>query len=330
MVRVGNPLETGFFLAMVLLCIVLLASPYYLLSPLPPLALLAGVLFSRYPAVPFYMIVFLIPFGAYRDIGGVKIHWLLGGALILILAVRFLVEKQLPKTLNSRLWIWIFLYLLSGTLATLFSPYRELAIHNLLLTLIGFVYFSFTLLLVDGKGYRQVLPGVLVWSISLSSLLAALGQLFGISLFAQPVGTGFTRATGGALDPNNLSLMVIFAIPLLIYWTVHAAHIWERIGAILLIAINLAAIVSTYSRGGLLILCFAGLVVLLEFLPKLRPIHVGLVLAGVTAAGAVALITVPDTYWARQATLGKGEDFSLQRRTSYVGVAWEAFKERPL
>lgn len=305
----------------------LLTTPYYWAAPLLPIGLLGGLLLLRRPEFAFYLIIFLIPFGAYRQLGGaVKIDWILAGTALIAVAAQAVVTRQLRPTVRQKFWVAWFALFACYLLSTLYSPFKETAQHNIVLLAVGTLFLFLAMSLIGFKGYVKHLPNVVIFSVSAGSLLAVIGFAFGIELFAD--GGGFTRGTGVSKDPNNMALMVIFTAPLLVDRIVHVKRF--RIMYVLMFFINTGALISTYSRSGLLVYLLTLTMIAWHFRRLIQPQHIGLALAGVFMTGLLAAVTVPTSYWERQLSVVKGQDFAMQRRTSYLEVGKEAFLLSPV
>ncbi len=338
----GKPqprLEQGVLLIFALVtvlatCLVLLTR-WYGYAPLVGMALLAGLFLWEHPALAYGGVVFLIPFGAYRALlGGMRLHWLLAGFLLVQVVARMVVTKTLPPGLRpGRVWSWLGVYLLLSLLATLLSPYPAVAGRTLLLLVVALVFIGLSQVMIDRKAYGRIIPRVLIGSVSLGSLLSLAGSLLHLGWFAEsafaPEAT-YTRGVGGALDPNNMSLMIIFVMPLLVHTWVQARTKRGRLVWSVLLLLNLGGLIITYSRGGLLIFGLALLLISIEYGHYIRPHYLGLVLwALIGMLGAVWFLVPPD-YWQRQKTLASSHDFSVQRRLSYLQVGLAAVKAHPL
>lgn len=328
----GQPIQSIVYFMVVAVTVSLLATPYYKFSPLPAIALAGWFIAIRWPQFIFYLILFMIPFGAYRTLGdGVKLHWILAFVLMLIILLQSLVQKQFPDNLNARLWRWLGLFFLIAVISMLFSPYRETAVHNLILIAVAFLFFAISLVMLTEDNFELVLPRVIVWSVSIGSFLAILGFTFNIHLFAEHVDAGsFKRGIGGSLDPNNLSLMAVFALPLLAHWMFHAENARTRLVALLLTIVNLGAVVSTFSRGGFLVLLATIGLIIWNDRHMIKTRNIGLLVASMMAIVLAVILLVPGSYWERQKSLVDGKDFALERRTSYLMVGWSALKTHPL
>lgn len=320
----------------VLVSAVLLATPQPALALLPGLAIAGILLVDRYPAAFFLAIVALIPFGEFRTVEGslgfVRIHWIIGILLVLLTFLHSLPDRRLRQRLRSNLWLPVIALLAAQTMAALFSPYPGTAYTNVALTAAAYVFMAVGIVFLPRLHiYRRALPRVLVGSVSAGSLLAVLGFFFGVSLFAEKVTPGdFRRGVGGAPDPNNMSLMVIFVLPLLVHWLIHARRLPGRLAAGGLMFINIMAIVTTFSRGGALIflLTMAGLG--MEYRHRLRARSVGPAATVLAILAGLALWFAPPDYWQWQHSVVEAEDSAMQRRASYLLVALDAFQQRPV
>ncbi|GAB0148179.1 MULTISPECIES: O-antigen ligase family protein [Marichromatium] len=331
----ANPLWGGFIVLMVVATLLPLWTPWPALALLPGVALGALVLLGRAPSWGLYAIVFLIPFGNFRQLGGpladVKIHWVLALVLLVVLALRLLREQQAVGLLRSNLWPWWGLFLAVSLFSTLWSAYPLEAGQQVVLTLVAMAFFALVLVFLDAHALVRQLPVVIVASVSLGSMFALIGYLFGVSWFAIEVGDDFTRSTGVTSDPNNLAMLIIFVLPFVVFWLAHGRRPLVRLAALVLLAINLGAMVVSFSRSGGLVTALLLATLLVVNARGLRPRHLGLLFAGGAMALLVALLLVPQGYWERQATLTASDtDRSINRRASYLVVAGDAFEQRPL
>lgn len=318
------------------------ASVAMLATPRPELALVPGLVMlfiyfvSRNMELGYMAIVFLLPFAAYRNIAGaeyLRLHWILAFCLIIFLGLRMVVEKGRPLGLRSSLWPWLLPYFSVSLVTALYSDYPQLAMKNVVLQAVSYVFIALGIILVSRRGFAHTLPRVLVASISIGSLFAALGFYLNIPWFAEKVdGGGFKRGLGVTTDPNSLSLMILFVTPFLARMLIWLKKKRYRLLALCLICINMLALVTTYSRGGVLLLTVLCLGIAATYIHLLSPRYLGLILAlaGFLVVGALAVI--PQSYWERQASLyTPGEkDLSLKRRFSYLIVGWERFVDSPI
>lgn len=305
-----------------------LASPWYWLAFVPALAVLGGLAMVRYPVLAYLAILFLIPFGAYRELlGALKLDWILAAGVLLVIAVRVLVERRMPPGLRSPLWVWLGLLLGVYLFSTLGSGYRVTAMENLMLLVTALMFVGISLAMVDLRAFAQQLPTTIMISVSIGSVLAVYGYMTGSVLFADE---GFVRGTGASGDPNNLALMVLFSLPLYVNALVHGRGLARRLAVAAMLAVNLAALVTTYSRSGLLALLILLLLLGWEYARYLRPRHIGILLLGISGAVVAAGLLIPGEYWERQFSIVQGQDFAMQRRTSYLTIGWEAFRAEPV
>ncbi len=313
----------------------LLTGPYYYLSPLP--ALFAAVLFVifRYPSAAFYAIVFVIPFGAFRGLSGeygfLKIHWILGFFLVLLIFCRMVMWKRLPAWLSSPLWPWLGGFFAVAVISASFSRYGMVGWREIPLLAAALGFMAVTMVFVSDRGFQHILPAVLVWSISLSAFFSTLGYVGNIDFFAEKITSGsFKRGTGGTYDPNNLALMILFSLPFLAHYMVMAKRPVVRFLCLGVFLLNLLGLALTFSRGGALVGLFTLLGILVVHRRRMRPKTLGIAVGLVLLTVLVVLMMVPPSYWQHQKTLTHFDrDKSLGLRTAQLLVGWDAFKARP-
>lgn len=312
-----------------------LATRHYLLGLLPGLAVLFLLVLERRPTWGYYLIVGLIPFGAYRGLAGgsglLRFHWVVGVALVLLVLLHWMPRRVLGGRVESKLWPWLGVFLAASLVAALFSPYPGVAYKHVALLVAAYVFVGVSMIFVSEVGFRRTVPAVIVWSVSASALLAVLGYFANIPFFAEKAVTGgFKRGTGAAPDPNNMSLMIIFALPFALRWWFHARSLRGRCLAAGVCFINVLGIVTTYSRGGALVFCLMLVGFLIQYRRRLQPKYLGLMASGVALLGIFTLVCAPASYWDRLGSLVVGSDRAVSHRASYIPVALDAFGERPL
>jgi putative inorganic carbon (hco3(-)) transporter len=322
-----HPAQALLFLIVTSMAIVLLATPYYPLAVLPGLALIAIMLLGSYPHLGYYLIVFLIPFGAYRH----KADWLLAFCLVVIVLFQFATGHRGSEILRSKLWPLLLAFFSVSSISSCLSAYPSEAIKNMLFLTVCYILFSLGLLFISINSIRRNLPLLIVWSVSICALSAVYGYFFSVEYFAENVATGgFKRGIGTSLDPNGLALLILFAIPLLAHLILYERRIIMRFLMAALLVINLLAMVTTFSRSGLIVLCLIFCGLLVEHANKLRPKFLGLLISGAFLALTFLFILIPASYFERQKSLTDGGDKAMGRRSSYLLVGWDAFKKDPL
>lgn len=324
---------------LVALAWVLLVSPFYSAAVLPALGLSALVVFWIFPQAGYYLIVFLIPFDFLRKLSATSqaltISKPLGLWILLVVFVAMVADKRRTPRIGSNLWPLLIAFAMLGLLSSVVSPYRFTAFNELRRIAVGYVFLALTLVFAsEGKGYYRILPRIIVGGMSICSLLSIIGAVFHISFLAQygldrgP--SDVLRATGGSSDPNLMSAMALFSVPLLFHAIATARTRGRIVLALSLLLINLYAVILTYSRSGALLGALLLAVLLLDYGRRLRPKHLGLLMIGTLTVVVVAAIVVPASFWQRQRTVRDPTDPSIVRRRSYVTFGWEQFKIRPL
>ncbi len=149
-----------------------------------------------------------------------------------------------------------------------------------------------------------VVAGAAVYTVSDARRVAAI-QVAGAAIYAVVILTQFEVGEGGRLgslvyyDANDLGMLLVCTLPLALFFTGFSQHLWARILSAGIIALFLATIVKTGSRGA-----FVGLVaVVLYLLARYTSLHwskrlitiAGLLVVFVAATGA--------QYWSTVSTM---------------------------
>ncbi len=321
----------GVALITVMVSAFLLFTPYYYFAPAPAVALIAAFWLFKNPAIGFYLIVLLIPFAAFRKIGPVNIPWVVSLVVIAVFAFNFVKEKRLPPVSRSNLWPLIGLYVIASILSALFAEYPDTAKSQLLLLVAGYGFVFIGMLCLTPDSFKTHIPNLVIWSVGLSTTLAFGGYYFGWSLFSQIHLSGdLTRSTGGALDPNNLSMMILFTLPFAIHRAFYPGSPGEKILMFLIIPIMLLTVTATFSRSGFLTMIISFVLLIHHYRRYLRPRILGFFFLLVFCGFGLTIFTAPENFWDRQLSLLSWEDNSLNRRYSYLIVGGDAIARNPL
>ncbi|MBI5196871.1 MAG: O-antigen ligase family protein, partial [Nitrospirae bacterium] len=333
-------LPFGFFEGVLLLLLssvslFLLTTEFYIFAFVPVILILAFLFLLRSPHAGYYVIVFLIPFAAYRGLAGdsklFNISWILGFFLLGFLLYRFVIARDSVGKINSNLWPFIAIYFVISLISALMSPYPQTAFANIGLALAGYVFIVLGIFFISSREvYAKTFPAILMTSITINSFLGIAGTIFGIDMFAVKHET-FIRSMGAAVDPNNFSLMAIFSLPFIAHYLFTCRERNKRILLILMLLINLLGIVLTYSRGGALILIIIFPVLIAVHLFSLKPKLFGFVLSLIGFIAVIIISLIPEAYWERQKSVfAEKKDFSISRRLSYLHVGLDVFKDNPV
>jgi O-antigen ligase len=333
--KVLNPIFAIFVALTIGISLFILTTNKPYLAMAPGLGLVFFFLIARNLELGYFAIIFLLPFAAYRNLGGIeylRMHWILAFSIVFVIALQMISNKHKKLTLKSRLWLWLLPYFSVSLVVSMYSDYPHEALKNVVLQAVAYLFIALGMILVTEKGYSRTLPKILVTSITAGSLSAAIGFFFNVSWFAEKVDGGFKRGLGVTSDPNSLSMMILFVMPFLAYMFISQKHPGKRLFTLFLVLINLLGLVTTYSRGGVLLLIMLVTAIGFTYMHLMSARYVGLVMAllGFIVVGSVSVI--PPSYWERQASLvsiGK-KDLSLKRRASYLIVGWDRFVDSPI
>lgn len=279
----------------------------------------------------YYATIFTIPFYRWRHISEasplLKVDWLLVMALGILVIPYLLSRKSLPESFKSNLWPWYGLFFSVNLISSLLSPYPAGAVEGLRILLLDFLFISINLIMVDFRGYKKIMPAVLISSVCLNSFLATLGYFGGIEYFR--VGS---RGIGGTIGANNAALMGIFVLPLIFHWLSLPSSLFRKLLVIGLLAIDVLGVVSTESRGGFLnMVVILGLIVF-QYRNRFHPRYLGILVVFLGVIFLAAVMTIPKPYVQRIESITKGTraDVSTQRRGRYLAVGWHSFLENPI
>ena len=160
----------------------------------------------------------------------------------------------------------------------------------------------------------------------LGTCVSAVGTLYS---YRQSSETYFERSVAAGFDPNDLCLILALSIPMSFYlMTIDTsglrAWLW-RLQPVLI----LPAALLTASRGGLIAICGALLIVPLVFrkLPMLTRVAL---LAAVVLLAAGTIVSVPAERWERLASIPQElNSGTLGDRRSIWAAGWRLFDESP-
>jgi O-antigen ligase len=330
-----NPFYAFIFLAVLALSVALLATPYYTYAVIPAAAIFFIMCIGHYPKFGFYLIVFMIPFGEYGGLTKaykyLTISKFVGVLLVVLIAVQMVLSRWGRFSIKSKLWLPLALLMSVSLVSTLLSDYPATSADNLRRLFMAYVFVFLALVFVTEEGFKKTYPAVLTASMVISAVLAVAGYVFNISLFAVNIDTGsIKRATGGTVDPNIFSALLIFALPFLVHRFLHPKKGTDKALMLASIAATVAAIVLTFSRGGALVLAITLVLLFVEHVRRLRPNHMGFYTLTAMVILLAMLFVMPASYWERQKSVTDTSSRSIGRRISYLFVGWEAVKANPV
>ncbi|MBI5233080.1 MAG: O-antigen ligase family protein [Deltaproteobacteria bacterium] len=325
------------FIMVIASVVIMLATPYYYLAFAPALLVILILVLGKDPSPAYYLVVFLIPFDAYRGLGEGDYQFLtiskFAGILLLgVLFVHFVIDKRTLANLRSGLWIWLVFYFMAAFVSSLASDYGRESLDNMTQLATAIVFFGLTLYFTaNRRSFLKTLPVVIVTGISIGSALSIIGYVFDIPLFiVHTEAETLKRGVGIGNDPNIFSAVVIFGLPLLAYYYFTAENKVWKAAVIVLFALNVSSVVSTFSRGGALIMLLVLSLLFMEHMKRFKPRQLGFFVGLGAAVIVLIMLVVPSSYWSRQKSVAEPGDESIVRRTSYLYAGWDSFKENPV
>ena len=305
----------------------LLATPHYNYAILPGLGLFFLLFMGKFPQIGYYAIAFMIPFGAFRG----SLPWAIAAVLIVITLLKFVIEKSITTRLKSPLWPLLLCFVLVNLISSVKSEFSEYALKNVLLLVIGYTFTALGMIFLSKNDFVNYFPKTLVVSIAISASMAVIGYFFKVGAFSYiSIEETEVRATGGSIDPNLMSLMVIFCIPLAVNWLLNAQRFLERVFVFGVLGVYALAVMSTFSRTGALIFLITIVLLLRTHAKKLKPTHWGFAVFVAVATICAVIYTTPADYWERLKSITSKEDKAINRRQSYLTVAKESIKKHPI
>lgn len=331
----ANPVLSLVMALLVCVSMVLLAGPNYKFAVIPALSLPVIFFIWKKPFLGFYAILFLTPFDEFTALSEtykfMTIPKVIGVLTVIILFLHYIIYHDHGYDFRSGLWKWLLLFWLVGLVSAFMSEYQFTSYNTLRRFFTGYVFFLMTLAFVSKNDFKYTLPGLIVFATSISVLLSILGYFTRSPLFLMSVRSEFSRITGGAGDPNEFAIMMVFALPIYAFLIYRAKTAFKKITLMLFFGLCAIAVINTYSRTGALILLGTLFLIVLQYLRFLKPRTFGFILLGMTIAVVCAITVIPSSYWNRQKTMtDRKTDFSVGRRFSYLVVAFDNFREHPI
>ena len=185
---------------------------------------------------------------------GFSQHLRLNLSIVLLLVVSYVLYRDKPKYNFTNIHFWVFLFCFWMLISTIFnlrldSDYAWFKYREFVKVILLFVFITLTV-------HNKKSIDTIVWAIVLS-----------VSAYAAMEATKFLLSFGGheivgrpgiLEDRNDIAVAINMCLPLVLYLWSESQHKMVKLGLLILAALNVVAIVGTYSRGG-----FIGLVVLL-------------------------------------------------------------------
>lgn len=228
--------------------------------------------------------------------------------IVVVTAISYVFVQKYKSFRLDAIAFWVIFFALwtlitTATNQTSYSAYVWQYWNQFIKVILLFIFVTLTV-------YRRLHINTIVWAIvlSVSSFAAMEAVKFFLSL-------GSHRITGKAgiiQDRNDLAVAINMSIPLIVYLRHETKHVLVRKGLLVLIALNVVAIIGTYSRGGFLGLLILGVAFWWVSDRKL--------LYGILAAIALPLFfaNAPGEWKERQSTVAT----AATEDGSFIGRLW--------
>jgi putative inorganic carbon (HCO3(-)) transporter len=328
-----DPIESLVFFLVIAISVSLLATPYYLFAIAPPLIILFLLLLNRNPNVGYYLVIFLIPYSAYRELSNLHesltISKFIGFWIFIVVLFYFILKRKSALIAQSNLWFWFIIFFVVSLVSSLISDFFPISLYNLNRLVISYAFFFLSLAIITRKDFCSTLPILIITSVSISSFLAIIGYLFKIPYFAMDIDSG-TRAIGATFDPNGFASTITYILPLLIYMFFSTRDKYKRVLFGMLVVLNVSAIISTHSRGGFLVLSVISIFIFIENIKKLKPKYLGFAGVLLVVFFMISFFFIPESYKQRLRSMNDPTDTAIGERTSHISFGLEKFKENPL
>jgi len=296
-----------------------------------------GSSFGKTAGFLFYLIIFTVPYYRYRvpfpQYPFLKIDYILGFILLMLLVPTIVFEKRFPQTLRSNLWPWFALYVVINIIAALYSKYPETSIYGVRMQLISVVYVAFVLMFVTRKAFEQTFPIVIFVSLGVATMISAIGFYLKIPGLHVGIGQGFYRGYGPTIGANNMALMCNFAFPVLVHFFLYEEGFFKRTMIFLALFSIFMGFIASYSRGGFLVFLVTVVIIFIENIHHLKAKNLGLFLGTIGIVLIVGITIIPKSYYQRQLSMTHGVktgDVSLHRRHDYIIAAIDSIKKHPM
>ncbi|MCB1152897.1 MAG: putative O-glycosylation ligase, exosortase A system-associated [Deltaproteobacteria bacterium] len=297
------------------------------------LALGVGVLLLSFPfaCVPIYFIfLYTRPGDAFPFLAPLRLNALIVLAMAASFLLRVLVFRTTPVRKNLQIVV-VVAFLGTIGISIFGSFYASATLEKFMDIVRVIIMVVLVTHIVDSMAKLRIT----VWSILLSLALLATINFGGWAMGLYIIDNGGSGGiVGGFLgDGNDFALAMNVMMPFAIAFVFIEKSKWLKLLAIYVILIYIAAIVATYSRGGLLGLVAVFGMMFVLYIARTREWGKGLMLIIVAAIlGVIALsVFAPDSFQKRMGTITEfEEDESALGRLD----AWEAglrmLKDHPL
>lgn len=304
----------------------------YLVSPVALIGLFMGAIglwaIASFRIGAILLLMLSLPLGrlTLTELGPAPVSpvTMLAGALVLIWLWRVLVGQE--KIEASWIQFPMAVFLLCGVLSFYWAADTVIAAKIAFIFVMGAAIY-----LVVSHTVRSVEEvRAILWTIAIATgfigsyaVAAEIGIIGGVSeIQVYDSSESYSRVEGLFTHPNQLGGFLALTIPLLTALTVSERSVWMRILGYLLIAVSVAGLALTYSRGAW-VGTGLGLLILLPVLRRGARLVPGVALVGAVASSSAILERV-------QSIASFNSDSAVTGRFEFWSVALRLVAERPL
>lgn len=229
-------------------------------------------------------------------------------SIVIVTLLSYLVWKEKPEFKMTKIHFWVFFFCFWMLLSTIFNIRLDSAYAWFKFTEFVKVVTLFLFVTLVVRTKKDI--DAFIWAIVLA--IPAYAAMEGVKFILSAGGHRIVGRAGILIDRNDLAVAINMCIPLIIYLRSQTKNVWLRHGLLALTALNVIAIVGTYSRGGFIGLMILGIAVWLS--SKRKMIYAVLVICALPIVYGMA----PQEWKERQSTI----ETAATEDGSFIGRLW--------
>lgn len=228
--------------------------------------------------------------------------------IVVITALSYLFYKNKPKVRLSGLHFWVFLFLAWMLFSTIFHLQIDGGFVWDKLIEFSKVIVLFLFITLTVKTEKEI--NTIIWAIVLA--ISAYAGMEAVKFLMSGGGHRIVGKAGIIADRNDLAVAINMCLPLVVYlWSI-TKHDKLKLGLLALAALNVVAIIGTYSRGGFIGLAVLAFAMWLKSNRKFIFFMLALILLPIGYGVA------PSDWKSRQSTV----ETAAAKDSSFIGRLW--------